>query len=115
MRCVPRSSSSSTGRTSARTSRWVGDLRADTAAPALRRLLEFECERARALLVRGEPLVATLSGRARLAVAGFAAGGYAALDAIEAQDCDVLVRPPRTRRRDWLWRWLQILWRNRAR
>jgi squalene synthase HpnC len=91
------------------------DLRADTASPALRRLLAFECERARALLVRGEPLVATLSGRPRLAIAGFAAGGYAALDAIEVQDCDVLARPPRTRRRDWLWRWIQILWRNRAR
>jgi squalene synthase HpnC len=91
------------------------DLRADRASPALRRLMAFECERARALLVRGEPLVATLSGRIRLAVAGFAAGGHAALDAIEAQGGDVLVRPPRTRRRDWLRRWLQILWRTRAR
>jgi squalene synthase HpnC len=91
------------------------DLGAHRASPALRRLVAFECERVRALLARGEPLVATLSGRARLAVAGFAAGGHAALDAIERQGWDVLVRPPRTRRRDWLRRWLRILWRARAR
>jgi len=90
------------------------DLRADRASLALRRLLAFECERVRTMLQDGEPLVATLSGRARLAIAGFAAGGYAALDAIEAQGCDVLVRPPRTRRRDWLRRFCQVLWRTRA-
>jgi phytoene/squalene synthetase len=39
---------------------------------------------ARALLDQGAPLVGTLRGRARLAVAGFVAGGRVALDALEA-------------------------------
>jgi phytoene/squalene synthetase len=38
---------------------------------------------ARALLEEGAPLVRTLRGRGRLAVAGFLAGGRAALDALE--------------------------------
>jgi len=41
--------------------------------------------RARALLDEGAPLVRHLRGRARLAVAGFLAGGRAALDAIEGR------------------------------
>jgi squalene synthase HpnC len=39
--------------------------------------------RARTLLDRGAPLVGTLRGRARLAVAGYIGGGRAALDALE--------------------------------
>lgn len=46
------------------------------------RLLAFELERARALLDRGAPLVGTLRGRARLAVAGYVGGGRANLDAL---------------------------------
>jgi hypothetical protein len=40
---------------------------------------------ARALLEQGAPLVAQLRGRARLAVAGFLAGGRVALDALEGR------------------------------
>ena len=40
---------------------------------------------ARALLEQGAPLVRTLGGRARLAVAGFVAGGRVALDALEGR------------------------------
>lgn len=40
--------------------------------------------RARALLEEGSPLVGTLRGRARLAVAGYVAGGRVALDALDA-------------------------------
>ncbi|HZO96679.1 MAG TPA: squalene synthase HpnC [Gaiellaceae bacterium] len=57
-----------------------GDVRSE----AFRRLLAFEIERARALLDRGAPLVGTLRGRARLAVAGYVGGGRAALDALAA-------------------------------
>jgi squalene synthase HpnC len=60
----------------------------------LRELLRFEVERARALLDRGATLVGTLRGRARFAVAGYVAGGRAALDAIVAADYDVLAGPP---------------------
>lgn len=65
------------------------------AGDALRRTIAFEVERARGLLRDGEPLLALLRGRARLAVAAFAAGGWAALDAIERVRFDVLPGPPR--------------------
>ena len=91
------------------------DLKGSEATPALRRLMAFEAERARELLRRGEPLAGSLRGWARLAIAGFAAGGYAALDGIAAQDFDVLARPPRVRRRDWLRHFAALLWRTRAR
>ena len=43
-------------------------------------------ERAAALLRSGPPLVRSLSGWARLAVAGFVAGGLATADALRAAD-----------------------------
>jgi squalene synthase HpnC len=64
----------------------------------LRGLLAFEVARTRELLRRGAPLIATLHGRERLAVAGFAAGGEAALGAIERAGYDVLAGPPRAGR-----------------
>jgi len=60
----------------------------------LREVLAFEVARARALLADGAPLLAQLRGRPRLAVAAFAAGGLAALDAIERARYDVLAGPP---------------------
>ena len=78
------------------------DLAAPHAGNALRRVVALEAGRARQLLFAGAPLAASLPVRARLAVAAFAAGGMAALDAIEAADFDVLgqrCRPrPRPRR-----------------
>lgn len=55
---------------------------------AARGLVAFEVARARRLLAEGEPLVADLDGWARLSVAGFAAGGRAALDAVAAAGFD---------------------------
>ena len=63
----------------------------------LRALMAFEVARARRWLDRGAPLVVTLSGRPRLAVAGFVAGGRAALDGIARRDFDVLTPPSRPR------------------
>ncbi|MER5641925.1 squalene synthase HpnC [Kitasatospora sp. NPDC002227] len=60
------------------------------AGPELRALIAFEADRARTLLDRGAPLVGTVRGRLRLLLAGFTAGGYAALAAIEAAGYDVL-------------------------
>ncbi len=74
------------------------DLDADHAGPALRALVAFEAQRARVLLDRGAPLVGTVGGRLRLLLAGFAAGGYAALDAIAAADNDVLAGAPKPRK-----------------
>ena len=68
-----------------------------TAAPAssrLRALVSFECDRARRLLVEGAPLVATVPGMARLAVAGFVGGGLAALRAVAAAGFDVTAGAP---------------------
>jgi squalene synthase HpnC len=59
------------------------------------RLMAFEVERAREVLREGLPLVRSLRGRQRLAVAAFAGGGFAALDAIERSGYDVLDRSPR--------------------
>jgi squalene synthase HpnC len=71
------------------------DLAAPHASAALRRLLAFEVDRARALIDAGAPLVRTLSGSARAAVAGYVAGGRAALTAVAAADYDVLAQTPR--------------------
>jgi squalene synthase HpnC len=66
----------------------------------LRGLMVFETARARQWLDRGRPLIHMVPGRARFALAGFWAGGRAALDAIAARGFDV-ARPPgrRPRRR----------------
>jgi squalene synthase HpnC len=68
-------------------------------------VLAFEVRRARGLLADGAPLIATLRGRERIAVAAFAAGGHAALEAIERARYDVLSGPPRAGR----WRRLLAL------
>ena len=64
---------------------------AHAAAPApatVRALIAFEAWRARRLLDRGSALVRTLRGAGRVAVAGFVAGGYGALDALGGQRFD---------------------------
>jgi squalene synthase HpnC len=66
----------------------------------LRRLLEFEAGRARGLLGSGDELGRRLGGRVGRAVALFARGGLAALEALERADWDVFngrPRPSRTR------------------
>jgi squalene synthase HpnC len=68
----------------------VDDLLAERASPSLRALVRYEATRIRPLLDAGAPLAASLPGRFRVAVAGFAAGGHAALDAIIDADGDVL-------------------------
>ena len=60
--------------------------------------MRFETERARRLLDQGAPLVGTLRGAARLAVAGYLAGGRAALAAIGKQRYDVLSATARPRK-----------------
>jgi squalene synthase HpnC len=74
------------------------DLAAPTAGPAVRELMIFQTDRASRLLDEGAPLVGTLRGAARLAVAGYLAGGRAALAAIRAQRHDVLTGTPRPRK-----------------
>ncbi len=71
------------------------DLAAPRATPEVRALMAFEERRARGLLDSGAPIVGTLRGAARLAVAGYVAGGRAALAAIAASGHDVLRATPR--------------------
>ncbi len=61
----------------------------------LRQAVAFEVARARTLLAAGLPLVASVHGRPKLALAGFVAGGEAALGTIERADFDVLGAVPR--------------------
>jgi len=88
------------------------DLATAPAPEALRRLLAFEAERARALLRAGAPLFATLPPLARVCVAGFAAGGHAALDALAAGGYDATSRTLAPRRRDALRHALALLARS---
>ena len=74
------------------------DLSAPSAGPAVRDLMRFETDRASKLLNQGAPLVGTLRGAARVAVAGYLAGGRAALAAIKAQKYDVLSATARPRK-----------------
>ncbi|MFB7270977.1 squalene synthase HpnC [Streptomyces sp. NPDC056244] len=71
------------------------DLAAATANASVRSLVAYEAERARLLLNEGPPLVGSVHGRLRLLLAGFVAGGRAALASIAAAGHDVLPGPPR--------------------
>ena len=66
---------------------------------ALRAVVAFEAQRADALLSSGAPLARGLSLRPRLAIAGFLAGGRAALRALREAGFDVSAGPPRGSRR----------------
>ncbi|MFJ8698143.1 squalene synthase HpnC [Streptomyces ardesiacus] len=72
------------------------DLAAPTANASVRALIAYEAARARDLLNGGAPLVGSVHGRLRLLLAGFVAGGRAALSAIAAAQHDVLPGPPRS-------------------
>lgn len=87
------------------------DLRggAAPATPAVRGLLAFEVARAARLLGAATALMATLPPAARLAVAGFAAGGYAAIDALDASGFDPLAATPRPRPHRVAWHALRLL------
>ncbi len=71
------------------------DLAGRAAPPQLRRLIAFEADRAAALISSGSPLVGQLRGWARIAVAGYIAGGRAALAAIARAGNDVLTATPK--------------------
>jgi squalene synthase HpnC len=71
------------------------DLAEPAASPELRGLIAAEAARAAELLAAGAPLVGQLGGAARLAVAGYLAGGRAALAALARASYDVLAVTPR--------------------
>ncbi len=68
--------------------------------PALRAVIATQVARSRDLLAAGRPLVRRLTGWARVAVAGYVAGGLATADALHDQGYEVLaglVRPKKSR------------------
>ena len=65
------------------------------------RLLAFEVERARELLVSGRPLAAALSVRLALELKLVIAGGLRILQAIDAVKGDIFQRRPQLRALDW--------------
>jgi squalene synthase HpnC len=65
---------------------------------SLRRLLEFEAGRARRLLGSGDLLGRRLGGRTGRAVAAFARGGLAAIEALERADFDIFSSRPKPSR-----------------
>jgi squalene synthase HpnC len=89
------------------------DLRRAPAPEGLRLLLAFQAGRARALLARGEALLGTLPPVARVCVAGFVAGGFAALDALARAGFDASSRARAGRRRDLARHAARLLWRAR--
>jgi squalene synthase HpnC len=78
--------------------RAFGDPLLDRPSDDLRALLRFEGQRAEELLAAGEVLRARIGGRLGRAVALFARGGLAALDALDAAGWDVFSRRPRPSR-----------------
>lgn len=71
------------------------ELGAAAASPGLRRVVAEMSGRARRLLASGTALAATVHGRIRVAIAGYAGGGLAVLDAVERHEFDVLACPSR--------------------
>jgi squalene synthase HpnC len=67
----------------------------DRPSERLRETISFETARARKLLAAGIPLVRSVRGRPKLALAAFVAGGRAALAEIELAHFDVLGAPRR--------------------
>jgi squalene synthase HpnC len=78
------------------------DLAKPRAEANVRRLIKFEADRAEQLLDEGAPLIGTLRGAARIAIAGYLAGGRAALKAIADKNYDVLQGAPKPGKADTL-------------
>jgi squalene synthase HpnC len=68
--------------------------------PGCRAVVARQVDRAATLLDTGAPLVGRLTGWARIAVAGYLAGGYATVRALRAADCDVWSAPVTPRKVD---------------
>lgn len=89
------------------------DLAVRRTAPRVREVVEFETDRAEHLLLTGAPLVGRLRGFARIAVAGYVAGGLAVVSALRCNDFDVLalvIKPSKPRM---VWHWARLLLRSR--
>jgi squalene synthase HpnC len=90
------------------------DLAGTGSSPAgLRSVIATNVARSRSALEHGRPLVGRLSGWARLAVAGYVAGGLATADALAAAEYDVFHRVPRPGKAATLRHAARLLWAAR--
>jgi squalene synthase HpnC len=85
------------------------DLDASSANTAVRRAVAAQAHKALDQLTQGSVLVGRLRGWARLAIAGYIAGGLATVDALRRAGWDVLSATPRPRKRDVALHLLQLL------
>lgn len=88
------------------------DLAGATTPARLREVVALQTRRADRLLDEGDPLARSMTGFARLAVAGYIAGGRATTAALTRADYDVLGRAVRPRGARFLTAWLRILTRR---
>ncbi|MGC3972679.1 MAG: squalene synthase HpnC [Pirellulales bacterium] len=91
------------------------ELANSSASPAVRRLLEFEVERAEQLLRSGLPLVDAVPRELAGSIWMFAHGGLKILEKIRRQDFDVLARRPKVSKLDQFRLLAGCLWRNKLR
>lgn len=82
------------------------DLARESTTPALRRLLEFQTDRALAWINAGAPLVSTLRGWGRIAVSGYVAGGRAAANSLRRAGYETLSQVPKPTSRQVATAWL---------
>lgn len=88
------------------------DLDAPRANLAVRQAVAAQVGEALDQLTKGAPLVRLLHGWARLAIAGYIAGGLATADALRRANWDVLSVTPRPRKRDVLRHLMKLLVRG---
>ncbi|MDP9849761.1 squalene synthase HpnC [Streptosporangium lutulentum] len=88
------------------------DLAGTTTPTRLRGVVALQTERAGRLLNEGDPLISSMTGFARVAVAGYVAGGLATAAALARAGYDVLGQTVRPRRTRLLTEWLRILRRG---
>jgi len=86
-----------------------GDLKAPSSGRAMCALMAFQTQRALRLLDEGTPLVRSLHGYPRLAIAGYVAGGRATARAIADAGFDVLEDVPRPARTRMLTEWTSLM------
>lgn len=90
------------------------DFKAPTASRAVRSLVAFEVQRALRLLETGLPLLGSLRGTARVAVAGYVAGGLATVEAFGAAGYDALGTTVRPAKPVMLRQWARLLTSRKA-
>jgi squalene synthase HpnC len=75
---------------------------AGTAGPAFQALMQFEVQRARALMLSGAPLARRLPGRIGWELRMMVQGGLRILDRLERVQYDVFRQRPKLGKRDWV-------------